>query len=279
MQCSKMCLPTCASTALSGSSKSTTSGFAYTARARLIRDFWPPETFTPRSPISVRSDAGRMARSETRAQASSTALYRAASKGASNKIFSRTVRFMMNGSWVHNARFPRQVIFPDRASMSPISDDIKDDLPEAMLPTTATSSPFLISKFRSSNRKASFSVFVPSATFKVQVNDEFRMLMATSFSSSSYSTELSSPSAGFSETTDAVVRDSGNFPEVTPSIAPWLARSVDKAKKSVKRFPLTRAFESMLMAIGMTLNGPRIITKALTTEKASAGVISFPSLI
>mmetsp|Transcript_20227 Transcript_20227/g.32277 ORF Transcript_20227/g.32277 Transcript_20227/m.32277 type:complete len:81 (+) Transcript_20227:1036-1278(+) len=46
---------TAGSTAARGSSSSRISGFAYTARARPTRARWPPERFTPRSPISVKS--------------------------------------------------------------------------------------------------------------------------------------------------------------------------------------------------------------------------------
>ena len=44
---SKMCFPTCESTALSGSSNKYTSASKYIARARLIRCFWPPLRFIP----------------------------------------------------------------------------------------------------------------------------------------------------------------------------------------------------------------------------------------
>lgn len=56
----KMCFPTCTSTADSGSSMMYRSASAYAARAMLIRCFWPPLRFTPFSPISVLSPAGRI---------------------------------------------------------------------------------------------------------------------------------------------------------------------------------------------------------------------------
>ena len=56
----KMCFPTCTSTADSGSSMIYRSASAYAARAMLIRCFWPPLRFTPFSPISVLSPAGRI---------------------------------------------------------------------------------------------------------------------------------------------------------------------------------------------------------------------------
>jgi len=51
IHCSKMCFPTCASTADRGSSKRKMSLLEYTALAKLTLCFWPPERLIPRSPI------------------------------------------------------------------------------------------------------------------------------------------------------------------------------------------------------------------------------------
>mmetsp|Transcript_34519 Transcript_34519/g.100156 ORF Transcript_34519/g.100156 Transcript_34519/m.100156 type:complete len:85 (+) Transcript_34519:527-781(+) len=56
-------LETSESTALSGSSSNRISAFAYTARARDTRCFWPPDRVTPFSPISVASPFGKASRS------------------------------------------------------------------------------------------------------------------------------------------------------------------------------------------------------------------------
>mmetsp|Transcript_26835 Transcript_26835/g.85375 ORF Transcript_26835/g.85375 Transcript_26835/m.85375 type:complete len:221 (+) Transcript_26835:278-940(+) len=162
MQCLKMCLPTCASTAESGSSRKITSGCAYTARARLIRAFCPPETLTPRSPISVRSDAGRMARSETSAQARRVRLYRSSSKSDSKRMFSRTVRFMIKGSCVQSATAPLTTMVPATARMSPSIPDMSELLPSPIRPTIPTSSPRLIEKERSRSENGALSV-VPAS--------------------------------------------------------------------------------------------------------------------
>ncbi len=51
------CCPTRASKADSGSSSSTTSALAYSARAMAMRCFWPPDTLVPRSPGGGERDA------------------------------------------------------------------------------------------------------------------------------------------------------------------------------------------------------------------------------
>lgn len=48
-----MKLPTCTSTALSGSSNKIISGSSYTALAKLILAFYPPDKLIPFSPIIV----------------------------------------------------------------------------------------------------------------------------------------------------------------------------------------------------------------------------------
>ena len=73
MHSSKMALPTSASSALSGSSKRSTSAPESAARARLTRCFCPPERLMPRAPISGASPAGSAARSMRSWHASMTA--------------------------------------------------------------------------------------------------------------------------------------------------------------------------------------------------------------
>mmetsp|Transcript_21246 Transcript_21246/g.28271 ORF Transcript_21246/g.28271 Transcript_21246/m.28271 type:complete len:82 (-) Transcript_21246:194-439(-) len=79
------------------SSKSATSGLAYTARAIDTRCFCPPLIVTPLSPISVRSPAGHICKSGTKQHASRTFSYRPLSKLNPNKMFSRTVQLKMKG--------------------------------------------------------------------------------------------------------------------------------------------------------------------------------------
>eukprot|EP00601_Ochromonadales_sp_CCMP2298_P000775 CAMPEP_0173187016 /NCGR_PEP_ID=MMETSP1141-20130122/10460_1 /TAXON_ID=483371 /ORGANISM="non described non described, Strain CCMP2298" /LENGTH=70 /DNA_ID=CAMNT_0014110777 /DNA_START=174 /DNA_END=386 /DNA_ORIENTATION=+ len=62
--------PTCASTAERGSSNTYKSASAYTALARLILAFCPPEMLMPLSPTSVSSYAGHLLMSSTRRQLS-----------------------------------------------------------------------------------------------------------------------------------------------------------------------------------------------------------------
>mmetsp|Transcript_35727 Transcript_35727/g.81978 ORF Transcript_35727/g.81978 Transcript_35727/m.81978 type:complete len:87 (-) Transcript_35727:1638-1898(-) len=68
-------LATSESTALRGSSRRSKSAPEYTARAKDTRCFWPPERFTPFSPISVSSPLGRVCKSGSSAHALITASY------------------------------------------------------------------------------------------------------------------------------------------------------------------------------------------------------------
>lgn len=53
----------CTSRAAKTSSRSRISAFEYTARARVMRAFWPPESVRPFSPTSVMSPASNSVRS------------------------------------------------------------------------------------------------------------------------------------------------------------------------------------------------------------------------
>mmetsp|Transcript_15834 Transcript_15834/g.60308 ORF Transcript_15834/g.60308 Transcript_15834/m.60308 type:complete len:113 (-) Transcript_15834:1703-2041(-) len=94
MRFSKISLPTCASIALSGSSRTTTSGLKYAARASATRCFWPPEIVMPRSPTWVMSPAMKLSRSCSRQAALRQERYHFSSNSPLNTIFSRTVSFM-----------------------------------------------------------------------------------------------------------------------------------------------------------------------------------------
>mmetsp|Transcript_4188 Transcript_4188/g.15367 ORF Transcript_4188/g.15367 Transcript_4188/m.15367 type:complete len:177 (+) Transcript_4188:2412-2942(+) len=79
---------TCASKALSGSSITTSSAFAYTALAIAVLCFCPPLNVMPFSPISVSSPRGNKETSLPRHAASSALSYRILSKLLPNKTFS-----------------------------------------------------------------------------------------------------------------------------------------------------------------------------------------------
>ena len=63
MHSSKMLFATLGSTALKGSSNKMILALEYTARARLIRAFCPPEMFIPLSPMSVSAPFPRIFKS------------------------------------------------------------------------------------------------------------------------------------------------------------------------------------------------------------------------
>mmetsp|Transcript_14646 Transcript_14646/g.43529 ORF Transcript_14646/g.43529 Transcript_14646/m.43529 type:complete len:129 (-) Transcript_14646:1293-1679(-) len=97
---SKTSLPTWASIAESGSSRTITSARLYAARAMATRCFWPPEIVMPRSPISVPSPAGNCSKSSARQHARRTLWYHASSISEPNRMFSRTVEFKICGDCV-----------------------------------------------------------------------------------------------------------------------------------------------------------------------------------
>mmetsp|Transcript_2935 Transcript_2935/g.8879 ORF Transcript_2935/g.8879 Transcript_2935/m.8879 type:complete len:133 (-) Transcript_2935:273-671(-) len=90
---SNRCSPTWASTADSGSSRMYMSASWYTALARATRCCWPPLSVTPRSPTSVASPAGSVARSACRAHASTVRWKRSSSKSEPKQMFSRIDAF------------------------------------------------------------------------------------------------------------------------------------------------------------------------------------------
>mmetsp|Transcript_54482 Transcript_54482/g.125012 ORF Transcript_54482/g.125012 Transcript_54482/m.125012 type:complete len:97 (-) Transcript_54482:713-1003(-) len=94
-----MALPTRPSTAAKGSSASTTWGLAYSALAIARRCCCPPDSVTPRSPISVLSPAIISFRSERSSARFTTSEYQARSKGSPITIFSRTVPLRMKAFW------------------------------------------------------------------------------------------------------------------------------------------------------------------------------------
>mmetsp|Transcript_63064 Transcript_63064/g.150451 ORF Transcript_63064/g.150451 Transcript_63064/m.150451 type:complete len:203 (-) Transcript_63064:1399-2007(-) len=106
-----------------------------------MRCFCPPERFTPRSPISVWSPAGRRSRSARSAHASTTLSYLAWSKTAPKRMLSRTLAF-----WIHACcgTYPTVVgarIAPERVRASPRSAARSVDFPHPTGPTTAVSVP------------------------------------------------------------------------------------------------------------------------------------------
>mmetsp|Transcript_61355 Transcript_61355/g.146112 ORF Transcript_61355/g.146112 Transcript_61355/m.146112 type:complete len:102 (-) Transcript_61355:337-642(-) len=87
-----------ASRAARGSSRTTTLARAYAHLARLTRCFWPPERFSPRSPIQVWSPFGSIARSSSIAHAATTSANHSGSKGRPRSTFSRSVPGKIHGA-------------------------------------------------------------------------------------------------------------------------------------------------------------------------------------
>mmetsp|Transcript_38462 Transcript_38462/g.115338 ORF Transcript_38462/g.115338 Transcript_38462/m.115338 type:complete len:97 (-) Transcript_38462:2456-2746(-) len=77
-----MCLPTCASTALRGSSNRYRSASLYTTRAMATRAFCPPLSVIPFSPISVISPSGNSRRSCSNAHVRIALRYLLSSNGS-----------------------------------------------------------------------------------------------------------------------------------------------------------------------------------------------------
>mmetsp|Transcript_5130 Transcript_5130/g.10803 ORF Transcript_5130/g.10803 Transcript_5130/m.10803 type:complete len:102 (+) Transcript_5130:921-1226(+) len=99
MKFSKMLRPTWASTAASGSSSSQTEAFEYAARAIETLIFWPPDRFTPLSPISVFSPSGSCLRSSLISARSTASSKSFLSNGLPKVTFSMTVELMMKACW------------------------------------------------------------------------------------------------------------------------------------------------------------------------------------
>eukprot|EP00965_Chrysotila_dentata_P037539 1248734-Pleurochrysis_carterae.AAC.1 len=135
---------TCASTADSGSSSRNSEGLPYSARAIEMRAFCPPDTVTPRSPISVSSPFGRLAKSASSAHAATTRLYHSASNGRESTTFSRRVALSTHAPWgtYPTGPAPRSTaMWPRLARISPSSSCSSELLPLPTSPRTNVSLP------------------------------------------------------------------------------------------------------------------------------------------
>mmetsp|Transcript_405 Transcript_405/g.1050 ORF Transcript_405/g.1050 Transcript_405/m.1050 type:complete len:205 (-) Transcript_405:1677-2291(-) len=141
MRLSKISRPTCASMADSGSSKITTSGRKYAARASATRCFCPPLMVMPRSPTCVASPATKDSMSCSRQHALMHSLYQASSKSPRKMMFSRTESFMMKGCCATKAVRPPTKVEPLALPINPRSAFASVVLPLLTLPTTASSCP------------------------------------------------------------------------------------------------------------------------------------------
>mmetsp|Transcript_12052 Transcript_12052/g.29439 ORF Transcript_12052/g.29439 Transcript_12052/m.29439 type:complete len:282 (-) Transcript_12052:289-1134(-) len=131
-----------ASSALNGSSNSAIVGLEYTARASDTRCFCPPDSVTPRSPISVMSPAARRSMSVRRQHASRTLPYRTGSYAFPNSMLSRRVAFSMNATWLAYATSPpTSIVVRGEMAISPMMAFIIVLFPPPTGPTTASISP------------------------------------------------------------------------------------------------------------------------------------------
>mmetsp|Transcript_31750 Transcript_31750/g.80970 ORF Transcript_31750/g.80970 Transcript_31750/m.80970 type:complete len:202 (-) Transcript_31750:1255-1860(-) len=121
---------------------------AYTARAMDTRCFWPPDSVTPRSPISVRSPLGRISRSGPSCAAVSAALYASGRSSPPISTFSCSVSFMIHADCATYATLPFTATSPVFLLMWPMSADSTLDLPLPTPPTTMVRLPGLASKVR-----------------------------------------------------------------------------------------------------------------------------------
>ena len=160
-------LATCASSALSGSSITTKSASAYTARAMAVRCFCPPDSVMPFSPISVRSPRGNSATSLPRQAHSSARAYASSSSARPNSTLSLSESDCTHATCATYEVVPAITGAPRRAGVpsgasqpciSPSSALMSADLPEPTGPTTTVSSPFRSVKSMSRrNGRSSFS--------------------------------------------------------------------------------------------------------------------------
>ena len=120
-----------------------TSDRAYAARAMATRCFCPPDSVIPRSPISVASPSGSADKSTSSWHALTTAAYRASSNGWPKRMFSLTVALRIQAlcAAYATARPAGRATVPLTWTISPRMAAQRDDLPQPVAPTIATSSP------------------------------------------------------------------------------------------------------------------------------------------
>mmetsp|Transcript_16727 Transcript_16727/g.32515 ORF Transcript_16727/g.32515 Transcript_16727/m.32515 type:complete len:209 (-) Transcript_16727:1900-2526(-) len=137
----KTSLPTWLSSALKGSSRTITSGFAYAALAKAKRAFCPPLRVTPLSPMIVFSRSWSCSKSDQRQHACKTSRKRFSSNGLPNVIFSSTVALIIQGAWGQYATETPgfRYSWPLTNASSPSNAATREDFPPPTGPTIATS--------------------------------------------------------------------------------------------------------------------------------------------